>query len=114
MVMSWSITLLYLSLAPAPPQLEGPLGWDKLQHSAALGVLAFLVSMTCIALSQPLKRSIAIGFIYSTLFGGLIEILQGVFTTYRQAEPLDFAADTVGASIVAMTLFFSLRYRGMR
>jgi len=113
MVMMWSIVLLYLSLIPSPPQIEGPFGWDKLQHAAALGVMALMVSWACIAAQKTLIRSVCIGFVYATLFGGVIEVLQEFFTTSRQADPLDFAADALGALIAVIVLYHFLLRRGL-
>jgi len=85
----WAVVLLYLSLTPSPPQIEGPLGWDKLQHAAALGVMALLVFRSCIEFGRSLTRSGIIGIISAILFGGLIELLQSWFTeTVRQSWPI--------------------------
>src|SRR5689334_22097344 len=97
LVFVWAAALLYLSLTPSPPQIEGPLGWDKLQHAAAMGVMALLLFRTCLAFDRDLTGSGIIGIISATLFGGLIELLQGCFTVNRQAELADFFADAVGA-----------------
>ncbi len=109
LVTLWSVILLHLSLAPDPPRIEGVFGWDKLQHAAALGTLAFMTARACLASRLPLFRSAIVGFVYATLFGGLIEILQEFLTTYRQADPLDFAADAAGAFIAVATLCFISR-----
>lgn len=114
MVLLWTATLLFLSLIPAPPHIVGPFGWDKLQHVVALGVLAFLVSRTCIMLHKTLLISSVIGFVSATLFGGLIELLQGCCTANREADILDFGADVVGAFIAILFLFLSVKYRGAR
>jgi VanZ family protein len=102
LVAVWVIVLLYLSLTPSPPQVEGPLGWDKLQHGAALGVMAFLLFRASLPFRATPFRAACIGFVGATLFGGLIEILQGTLTVNRQADPLDFAADAVGAVIAVL------------
>lgn len=53
--------------------------------------------------SKPLFRV----FLGSLLYGGLIEILQGVLTTTRKADLEDVAANTFGA-LVAVTILLIL------
>lgn len=110
----WTVALLYLSLTPCPPQVEGPLGWDKLQHAAALGVMAFLIFRACLSFHASHFRAACIGFVCATLFGGLIEILQGTLTAHRQADPIDFAADSIGALIAVLLPHFRSYLRGGR
>ena len=114
LVVVWAIVLLYLSLTPAPPHVEGPLGWDKLQHAAALGGMAFLVYRVSLTFRAPPFRSACTGFVFATLFGGLIEILQQGFTANRQADPIDFAADAVGALIAVLLPRIGPYVRGRR
>ena len=108
----WASILLYLSLAPTLPHIEGVLGWDKLHHAAALGVLAFFVSSICLSVHRTVKTSCFTGFISAVFFGGLIELLQGSLTVNRQADILDFAADIVGAFIMMLLLYLHLIHRG--
>jgi len=79
-----SLVLLYFSLTPTPPDIDGLFAWDKLQHAVSLGVVAFITVRLCLALRVSLVQSTIIGFLYATLFGGIIELLQGM---------LDLAAD---------------------
>lgn len=99
--------LLYLSLSPAPPQIEGPLGWDKLLHAAALGGTAFLSAGICLVFRKSLFFSLVTGFISASLFGALIELLQWSFTVNRQAELLDLAADMIGAFFAMAILYLT-------
>lgn len=108
----WSVTLLFLCLTDSPPELEGPLGWDKIQHAAALGMLAFFVSSACHAKRKSLFQSAGYGFGYATLLGGTIEILQQTLTTSRQADPYDLAADAAGALFAVAILHLWQRRRG--
>jgi VanZ family protein len=112
MIALWSATLLYLSLTPATPHMMGLFGWDKLQHAAALGVLALLVSCACMSLRKSLPKVSVVGFFSATLFGALIELLQGWFTVSRQADVFDIAADAVGAFIAVLFLFLYVKTRG--
>jgi VanZ family protein len=104
----WSLLLLYLSLTPAPPSVENPLGWDKLLHAAALGGTAFLTAGICLTFRKTFHFSLVTGFISASLFGALIELLQWLFTVNRQAELLDLVADMIGA-FFAMTILYLLK-----
>jgi VanZ family protein len=114
LVVAWAIMLLYLSLTPAPPRVEGPLGWDKLQHAAALGVMAFLVLRASLSFCATPFSSACTGFVFATLFGGLIEIMQQRFTANRQADPIDFVADAIGALIAVLLTRIGPCVRGNR
>lgn len=105
-------TLLYLCLTPMPPQIEGPLGWDKLQHAVAFGLLAFLSFMSLESRQISTRFSSFFAFFGTVLFGGLIELLQGCLTINRKAEWLDLAADSLGALAVTILLHQFYRTRG--
>lgn len=102
----WSLLLLYLSLTPAPPQVAGPLGWDKLQHAAALGSMAVLVAAISSEFKKSLRFSLITGFVAASLFGALIELLQWLCTVNRQAELLDLIADMAGAFCAMLLMYF--------
>ena len=106
MFLVWAFSLLYLSLTPAPPQIDGALGWDKLQHAAALGVLAFIIFNSLETYGYSAAKAGVLCFCAATLFGGLIELFQGLFTINRDADILDLAADGLGAFCVALFLFY--------
>lgn len=104
---AWGCTLLFLSLTSAPPSLPGPLGWDKLDHAAALGVMAYLAARTrngCCRLRQALD-----GFFVGTGFGVAIEILQDRLTANRQADLYDVLADMLGAAIASLIFYLQQR-----
>lgn len=109
---SASVTLLYLCLTPMPPQIDGPLGWDKLQHAVAFGFLTFLLFKSLEAHKISTLFSSFFAFFGAALFGGLIELLQGWLTVNRKAEWLDFAADSLGALTVTIFLHQFYRTRG--
>jgi VanZ family protein len=108
LVLLWTSILLYLSLTPTLPHVGGLLGWDKFQHAAALGVLAFLICCTCLSYRKNLKISCFTGFVCAALFGGLIELLQGSLTVNRHADILDFVADSVGAFIMMLVVYLRM------
>lgn len=109
---AWSVALLFLCLTDGPPELEGPLGWDKLQHAGAFGLLALLVSAACLSSRKSPSLSAMTGSAYAILFGGAIEILQQTLTTSRQADPYDLAADAAGALFAVAILHLRQRRRG--
>jgi len=84
--------VLWGTLTPEPPPLEPPIPqFDKLEH---FGAFLILTAWFCAAVR--IRRRwlwIAVAFI---LLGGLIEIIQG-WSGFRDAEWLDWAADSAGA-----------------
>ena len=84
--------LTYLLLMEMPPSNDPSLYKDKIEHIIAFGGVAFWGLM-----AFPRHRfSIAIGL---TIFGALMEVLQGVMTTTRQPSIYDWLADLVGIAL---------------
>jgi VanZ family protein len=77
-------------LTPHPPQLEGPLMWDKLDHFIAYFGLTLLAT-----LAWGLRRSLIWVFLAVVALGGALEILQTMVG--RDGEWGDFAANDLGA-----------------
>lgn len=94
---AWCALLLYLALTPAPPQIEGPFGWDKFLHAGAMGITSLIVTQLFATYGCGRRSSVLLGIVTTSLYGGLIELLQAGLTTTRQAELSDFFADIVGA-----------------
>ena len=42
--LAWGIIILWLSLTPSLPQIPGILGWDKLLHAGAYGLLSLTIA----------------------------------------------------------------------
>jgi VanZ family protein len=56
------------------------------------------------------KKALIQSFLFSFVYGILIEIAQGLFTTSRSADILDVAANTTGALlVVGIVMFFKKR-----
>ena len=89
-----AFALLMASL-PKPPQLPGSPS-DKIQHIVAFGVLAALASA---GYRQLAPWKIGVGL---SLLGALIELIQMVPTLNRDAEVLDWVADTTAAAFVLL------------
>ncbi len=105
---SIALAILILSLVPKPPEVirEFALG-DKIMHLIAYIALAF--SMDFILPKYfKVKTIILFTIISSSVFGGLIEFLQGF--TGRSPELLDLVFDAAGAAI-GVLLFFTFKGR---
>ena len=109
------LVISWLSLTPAPPEIEGDFfGWDKLQHAAAYGVFTLLAGWAFGIFSIGLKRRWRMAVVGAVTFGGLLEIAQGVFTTARTAEWGDLLADMVGAACAYGLIMILNRFPKMR
>lgn len=102
-LISWILTILWLSLDPAPPVPEPKiLGWDKLLHAFAYGSLT-LFGGWALAGSSSLANSKWGAVACAAIFlGGIVELLQKAFTVTRTAEFGDILADAIGAGIVLL------------
>jgi len=89
------------------PFLQGFAYTDKLVHAGLHGVLATLLWWT------GALRALSLGRVWSVVqallvvllcaaYGGLIEMLQAMFTTTRGAEWLDALANTLGAALAVL------------
>lgn len=93
----WALIMLWLSLTSSPPQISGVLGWDKLLHAGAYGLLTLLIAQ--FLLYSPLQsgKSWWQAGLVAVCYGALLEILQLMVNTGRTAEWGDLCADVVGA-----------------
>lgn len=105
-LLSWLITIIWLSLDPSPPVPEhGILSWDKFLHAFAYGSLTLfggwaLSGHSSLRISTWCK--VACGAI---LLGIIMELLQMTFTVTRIAEFGDILANSIGAGIVLLCIF---------
>jgi VanZ family protein len=76
--------------------------WDKLEHALAFGGMTFWFG----GLIRP--RRYPVIAILMLLFGGGIEIAQGVMGLGRDADIMDFVADCVGVLIALIALYLGL------
>jgi hypothetical protein len=82
-----------MALLPQPPQLPGAPS-DKVQHIGAFATLAGLSSAAYP--SAPSLRLLA-GL---SAFGAVIEALQAIPTLHRDADPIDWIADTCASALI--------------
>jgi VanZ family protein len=95
--------LTYLLLMEMPPSNDGSIYKDKIQHVIAFGGVTFWGLLAF----QAHRMAITLGI---ALFGALMEVLQGVFTTTRQPSIYDWYADLVGIALAWMVLFVVLHW----
>jgi VanZ family protein len=87
--------VVFMSLMPSPPQPMGLLGWDKFQHTAAYGFLAWWFL-------QAWEGRRALGWcVFLVIVGCLVEVLQGL-TPLRQPSLLDVLANSTGVALGAL------------
>jgi VanZ family protein len=95
--------LTYLLLMEMPPSNDVSIYKDKIQHIIAFGGVTFWGLM-----AFPTNRlSIAAGL---TVFGALMEVLQGVLTTTRQPSVYDWFADLAGISLAWLVIVLLERW----
>lgn len=88
-----TLLILWLSLLPPDSLPSTGLGWDKLNHAAAIAAVTLLAFLTF----RPHSSAAGAALWYGLSLGILIEILQALFTTSRSAEWGDLLADLIGA-----------------
>jgi VanZ family protein len=86
---AWAAAIAWLSLTPAPPDLDIEQG-DKLGHFAAYGLLMFWFSQ--LYPQRTTRIAYAVGFV---AMGIGLEFMQGQFG-YRTQEAFDMYANTFG------------------
>lgn len=91
-----TILVLWLSLMPADAVPSVGLGWDKLNHAAAIAAVTLLAFLSF----RSHKWAALAAFLYGVSLGILIEVFQAVFTTSRSAEWGDLLADLIGAGFI--------------
>ncbi len=79
---------------------------DKIGHFMAYSVFAFIwASFLFKAKGIKFNKSIFFSFLWSALFGVLMEFCQWIFTSYRQFDYYDMLANTAG-SIIGLLFFY--------
>ena len=94
-ILFWAAAIFAFVMAvlPHPPQIPGEPN-DKVQHIIAFATLALLGSWAYTA-TRPLKL-----LAWLSLFGAAIEIIQMIPALYRDADVVDWIADTVAVAVV--------------
>lgn len=105
-----TLSIIVLSTLPIPedaPMSDVPL-IDKWVHMVMyLGlVLAMWFDHVVRSEKKAKGKHFLFMFLYATLLGGLMELVQAYLTTCRSGDLIDFEADAIGAAIgIGLTLF---------
>lgn len=107
-IVFWLALALALAAAlnPQPPRIPGPPS-DKIQH-----ILAFLLLTSMALAAYPRARWLPLALALSG-FGALIEFLQMIPALHRDAELLDWVADTAAVLFVLAIAWVLRRRRAM-
>ena len=93
----WAAALFAFVMAviPHPPDIPTS---DKVQHMAAFATLALVGSIAY-------RRISTLWLLVSlSLFGAMIEIVQGLPLVHRDSDPKDWLADTVACAVVLLAV----------
>ncbi|THH39337.1 VanZ family protein [Neolewinella litorea] len=102
---AYALLLVYVSLAPGQ-RIPGIFDWgelfspDKIAHFGAYAFFAVLLSFSN-GMASRWKRA-ATAALAAALFGALMEVLQGIAGTGRDFDPVDMAANLIGAVLGGM------------
>ncbi len=103
-----ALVILVLSLMPKPPEIIEVFSFsDKVKHFAAYTALS--LSLAFVISFGKFWKTAAYVVIFSSLYGGIIEFLQGF--TGRSPELLDLLSDTAGAIAGTLIYFLITFYR---
>lgn len=102
-----TVLILYGTLFPSGNSIPEPFwNYDKVAHFLMFGIWTFFYGII-----RFLKGNYALlpVFLWGTFFGVLIELLQMLLPTNRNAEWLDLAADIAGSAFAALLLYLILK-----
>lgn len=106
------IAILYLSFFK-PPQtdIEEIPGIDKLVHTCMYGGLCFLLWVEYLRIHRTVNRVKMLigGILMPIALSGVIELMQHYCTEHRGGDWIDFAANTLGVLLAALTGYYVLR-----
>jgi VanZ family protein len=109
----WTGTVAYLCLVPSDelPVINIP-NLDKCIHTFFHFVftLVWFLYFNKQLKDDSIFKPLLISFLFSILFGILIELLQGLITTTRSADILDGLANLIGASLAVFVTVFCTKY----
>lgn len=114
---AWAALVLVLTLLP-PEDMPGTPSWelmsfDTAAHAFVFGVLSAL-SMFSLRRQERFPAlnaaALPVVIIGSTLFGGLIEVLQSSMNLGRQGEWTDLLSDGIGAVLGGIFAHFASRW----
>jgi hypothetical protein len=99
----WLGGVLWLSLTPKLPRLSSDfffhLSWDKMQHAGAYALMTLLAGQVFVLFSRTPRRGWLVAAAFAIVYGGLMEIAQGLLTEVRHAQFADMLANICGVGI---------------
>ena len=100
----YTIAIAVLSLAHLTelPELNTGVD-DKIAHFILYAGLCLFWFMSLYVLKA--KSSLLIASLLSIVFGGVIEVLQGVVSIYRTTDIFDFVANCLGVLTIALVIY---------
>jgi hypothetical protein len=111
-LLAWVLTILWLSLDPAPPVPEpNILGWDKFLHAVAYGNLTIIGGWSLAGSASLTNFKWCVVACAAIFLGGLVELLQKALTDTRMAEFGDFLANAAGVGIVLLGVYGFKKYQ---
>lgn len=109
----WSGILTFFCLVESDELSNFPKVSDNLGHCSFHFVLTtlwfFYFYFKKIKLS--LKKTLIYAFLFSLLFGILIEVAQAIFTTTRKADILDVLANSLGGLFAVISILASMNLK---
>ena len=100
----YTISIAVLSLVHLTEMPEFNTGFDdKIAHFILYSGLCLFWFMSLYVLKA--KSSLLIASLLSIVFGGVIEVLQGVVSIYRTADVYDLLANCLGTLTMALIIF---------
>ena len=100
----YTIAIAVLSLAHLTELPELNTGFDdKIAHFILYAGLCLFWFMSLYVLKT--KSSLLIASLLSIVFGGVIEVLQGVVSIYRTTDIFDFVANCLGVLTIALVIY---------
>ena len=88
-----AIFAFVMAVLPHPPELPGHPS-DKIQHVTAFVTLGLLAGLAYPS-STPLQLVLRL-----SLFGAVIELVQGIPAIHRDSSALDWIADTIACGLI--------------
>ena len=102
-VLVWMVAIFGLSTIPRFPQIQSPIGLDKIAHIVLWFVLCWLAMRAFQNQEKyPLFRTYALGAAVLLSIGyGVLDEIHQLYVPGRWADPYDAIADAVGALLFA-------------
>ena len=111
----WALFILMVCSIKFGSVSQSPLffpGFDKLVHCGLFFVMMVFITAGYARIYAPAVLSVKAIALFTTItimYGGVIEILQKYFFTWRSGEWRDLFADVIGVLMAAFSIFITLK-----